>query len=271
MKVTLNTTERKSRSQAGSEEDTLLQRWEPLARYLAHRFAGAAEREDLEQVARLALVRAARRFDPAQGTQFRTFAAQTIVGHLRHYIRDQAPAVRIPRRWWELRPRLERAREQLAQGLGREPTIDEMAARLAVSEEDVAGVLAAIESFRLERLDHPRATPEGGATEPLSETVGCADPQLEAVEQQVALQQVMMRLPTRLRDVLQRRYFQGCSQQEVGRDLGVSQMQISRLERMALAQLRGELRRVWGLGSEPSAGASLEGLLLAQGAAAPPA
>jgi RNA polymerase sigma-B factor len=268
MKVTLNTAERERRSQSAAEEDALLQQWEPLARYLAHRFAGAAEREDLEQVARLALLRAARRFDPAQGTQFRTFAAQTIVGHLRHYIRDQAPAVRIPRRWWELRPRLERAREQLAQGLGREPTLGEMAARLAVREEDVAGVLAAVEFSRFERLDHPRATSEGRPTEPVSETIGCPDPQLEAVEQHVALQQVMMRLPTRLRDVLERRYFQGRSQQQVGRDLGVSQMQISRLERKALEQLRGELRRVWGLGPEASTGTPLEGLHLPQGSAA---
>jgi RNA polymerase sigma-B factor len=262
MKGALYATETENRSQGVSREDALLQRWEPLARYLAHRFAGAAERDDLEQVARLGLLRAARRFDPAQGTQFSTFAAHTIVGHLRHYIRDRAPAVRIPRRWWELRPRLERAREQLAQGLGREPTIGELAAWLAVSEADVAGMFAADESLRLERLDHPRATPEGWATEPLSETIGGADPQFEAVEQHVALQQAMELLPKRLRDVLQRRYFQGRSQQQVGRDLGVSQMQISRLERKALDQLRGELRCVWGLAPAASAEASREGLRL---------
>src|SRR5262249_35385656 len=120
-------------------EEALLQRWEPLARYLARRFVGAREREDLEQVARLGLLRAARRFDPALGWQFSTFAAATILGDLRRYLRDRGPVIRCPRRWWELRPRLEEARERLAQGLGREPTCSELADRLAVSEEDIAG------------------------------------------------------------------------------------------------------------------------------------
>jgi RNA polymerase sigma-B factor len=269
MKGTLNAKETESRPQGVSGEDAMLQRWEPLARHLAHRFAAAAEREDLEQIARLALLGAARRFDPAQGTQFRTFAAETILGHLRHYVRDRASAVRIPRRCWELRPRLERAREQLEQGLGREPTISEIAARLAMSEEDVAAVLAADEFSRLERLDQPRATPESWTAEPLSETVGCADPRLEAVERHIAIQQAMERLPARLRDVLQRRYYQGGSQQQVGRDLGVSHMQISRLERKALEQLRGELGCVWGLAPETSADPSREGPHLAERASAP--
>jgi RNA polymerase sigma-B factor len=271
MRGKLNAAKKASRSRSMPEEDGLLKRWEPLARLLAHRFAGAAELEDLEQIARLALLRAARRFDPAYGTQFQTFAVHTIVGHLRHYIRDQAPAIRIPRRWWELRPGLERAREQLEQELGRDPTIGEVAVRLAVSEEDVVGVLAGDEFFRPERLDQPRATPEGRTTEPLSEMIGGADPRLEAVERHIVIQQAMERLPVRLRDILKRRYFQGRSQQEVGRDLGLSQMHISRLERRALEQLRAALRCVWGWGPEASAGTSPEGLNLPQGAAAPPA
>src|SRR5437588_158653 len=198
MRGEMNTARRESPSTGMSEEDGLLQRWEPLARYLARRFAGVAELEDLEQIARLALLRAARRFDPAYGTQFQTFAAHIILGDLRHYIRDQAPAIRIPRRWWELRPRLVRAREQLEQELGREPTIGEVAARLAVSEEDAVCALATDEFFRLERLDQPRPTPEGWTTEPLSETVGGADPRLEAVEQHLAIQRAMERLPARL-------------------------------------------------------------------------
>ena len=249
MKGVLYTAKTESTSHGVPGDEALLQRWEPLARLLAHRFTGAAEREDLEQIARLAVLEAARRFDPVRGTQFSTFAVHTILGHLRHYVRDRAPAVRIRRRWWEMRPRLERAREQLEQELGREPTIGEVAARLTVSEEDVAAVLAAQELFRLERLDRPWATPEGLTAEPLAETIGGADPGLEAVEQQIVIRQAMARLPARLRDVLQRRYFQGRSQQQVGRELGVSQMQISRLERKALDQLREELRCVWGLGA----------------------
>jgi RNA polymerase sigma-B factor len=226
---------------APRNEEALLQRWEPLARYLAHRFVGALEREDLEQVARLALVQAARRFDPARGCQFSTFAAVTILGELQRFLRDRGPAMRVPRRWWELRPRLEKARERLAQLVAREPTVTELAAQLAVSEADVAGALGVYELYHLQPLDHPHTTPEGGEPESLAGTLGFTDPRLEAVEQQVGFQQMMQRLPDRLREVLQQRYFQGRSQREVAFELGVSQMQISRLERRALAQLREEL------------------------------
>jgi RNA polymerase sigma-B factor len=231
-----------SRLRGETAEEALLKRWEPLARYLARRFVGALEREDLEQVARLALLRAARRFDPTRGWQFSTFAAATILGDLRRYLRDRGPIIRCPRRWWELGPRLEQARERLAQGLGREPTIPELAARLAVSEEDVAGALGLKELCHPRPLDEPRLTCEGDEPDSLAATIGGADPRLEAVEQRVAVGQAMEALPARLREILQRRYFQGRSQQEVGRALGVSQMQISRLERRALAQLRDALR-----------------------------
>src|SRR5437879_826563 len=124
-------------------EEALLRKWEPLvlriARYMALRFEGNVESEDLEQVARLALLQAARRFDPERNCRFSTFAYSTIMGHIRHYLRDRAPAVRIPRRWVDLRPRLKRAAEELAQALGREPSVGELADRLGVSEEEVTG------------------------------------------------------------------------------------------------------------------------------------
>jgi len=226
---------------APPNEEALLQRWEPLARFLAHRFVGALEREDLEQVARLALVQAARRFDPGRGCQFSTFAAVTILGELQRFFRDRGPAMRVPRRWWELRPRLEKSRERLARLVAREPTVIELAAHLAVSEADVAGALGIYELYHLQPLDQARTMYEGGEPESLAGTIGFTDPQLEAVEQHVALQQMMQRLPDRLREVLQQRYFQGRSQREVARELGLSQMQISRLEKRALAQLREEL------------------------------
>jgi RNA polymerase sigma-B factor len=233
--------ERTTTPAAPRNEEALLQRWEPLARFLAHRFVGALEREDLEQVARLALVQAARRFDPGRGCQFSTFAAVTILGELQRFFRDRGPAMRVPRRWWELRPRLEKSRERLARLVAREPTVTELAAHLSVSEADVAGALGIYELYHLQPLDQARTMHEGGEPESLAGTIGFTDPQLEAVEQHVAFQQVMQRLPDRLRQVLQQRYFQGRSQREVARELGVSQMQISRLERRALAQLREEL------------------------------
>jgi RNA polymerase sigma-B factor len=223
-------------------EDAVLRRWEPLARHLAGRYTGAAEREDLEQVARLALLQAARRFDPARGCQFSAYAIPTILGELRHYLRDQQRAIRIPTRWWDLYRPLQRLREHLAPALGHEPTDAELATALGVGEEDVVGLLGTNEFTRLKRLDEPWMTPGDEEVELRAERLGGVDPRLEAVEQQVALQQLLLGLPARLQEVLERRFFQGHSQQEVARALGVSQMQVSRLERQALAQLRQELR-----------------------------
>jgi RNA polymerase sigma-B factor len=202
---------------------------------------GLADREDLEQVARLALLQAARRFDPARGCQFSSFATEIIQGHLRHYLRDRVTTVRIPRLWWELSPSVLRLRERLLQALGREPTADELAVRLGVSERHVLGALGTLEFYRLESLDVPGLTTDGEETESLADRLGEADRRLEMVEQQIALEQVIQRLPSRLREVLQQRYFQGCSQRQVAGNLGISQMQISRPERKALAQLREEL------------------------------
>src|SRR5438105_12840254 len=127
MEGLLNAAETESTSQSVPEDETLLQRWEPLARHLAGRYTGAAEREDLEQVARLALLQAARRFDPARGRPFPAYAIPTILGALRHYLRDQQRAIRIPTRWWDLYRPLQRLREHLAPALGREPTEAELA------------------------------------------------------------------------------------------------------------------------------------------------
>jgi RNA polymerase sigma-B factor len=227
-----------------AEEEALLRRWEPLARQLAGRFNRAAEREDLEQVARLALLQAVRTYDPRRGCQFSTFAVRMILGAIQHYVRDRAPAVRIPRRWWDLRPRIHQAAAAFAQAAGREPTIAELAERLGVSEEDVAGALEVHTLYRPMSLDDPCARPESTGSEPLAGSLGARDPLLEMVEQRLLLQQALEELPRRLREILRQRFFQGLTQQEVAQILGLSQMHVSRLERQALVRLRQSLRGV---------------------------
>jgi RNA polymerase sigma-B factor len=236
-------------------EEALLRQWEPRVRQLAFRFERVAEREDLEQIARCALWQAARRFDPTRGCQFTTYAFRTIQGALLRYLRDRALPVKIPRAWWELRPRLRREAEVCAQELGREPTVPELAAHLGVSEEDVAGALGVGDLYHPTSLDEPAEGPEGEGTETLAGRLGAADPLLEAVERRVVVRQAMDGLPKDLREIVEWRYFQGRSQQQVARQLGVSQMQISRLEQRALLRLRRELREAWGLGIEFSDGA----------------
>jgi RNA polymerase sigma-B factor len=223
-------------------EETLLRQWEPLVRRLAGRWGNAAEREDLEQVARIALWQAARRFDPARGHPFITYAFPTIQGALLQHLRDRVGTLRLPRHWWELWPRLQRQVDAAAQELGREPTAAELADRLGVSEEDVAGALGARDLCYPASLDEPREAQGGEETEPLAATIGAMDPHLETAELRIVVRQAVAQLPARLRAVIEQRYFSGKSQRAVGQRLGISQMHVSRLERWALARLRTALR-----------------------------
>jgi RNA polymerase sigma-B factor len=230
------------RSRDAAAGERLLQEWEPLVRRMAGRLAGVAEREDLEQTARLALWQAAQRFDPERGCQFSTFAVPTIMGSLRHHLRDRGPAVGVPRRWWELRSRLRQVADALAQALGREPSIAEMAAQLGASEQDVVGAMAVQDLLYPRSLEDLQGGPEGEETEALGDRLGALDPWLEAADLRIMLAAALDRLAPRLRRIIERRYFQGFSQQEVARQECLSQMQISRLERRALDWLRQELR-----------------------------
>jgi RNA polymerase sigma-B factor len=221
----------------------VLRRWEPLARYLACRFAGRAEREDLEQVARIGLLQATRRFDPARGCPFPAYAIPTIVNAIRRYLRDQQRAIRIAEACRETYRPLRQVGERLAPVMRREPTAGELATGLDVGEADVGGLFRMNEVTRLKPLDEPCLTPWDEEVEPLAERMVEIDTQLEAVEQQLAIRQAVQRLPQRLREIVQKRYFQGQTQTEVARAVGVSQMHVSRLERRALAYLREALHR----------------------------
>jgi RNA polymerase sigma-B factor len=228
-------------------EAALVREWEPralrIARAMTRRFAGTAEQDDLDQIARLGLLQAARRFDPRRHCRFSTYAFQTIAGHLRHYLRDRIAPLRLPRRWIDLRPRLERVAAELAQVLERQPTVLELAEQLGVSEEEVAGTLAVREFYRPASLEAIWERADGEEHGSLAGQIGVEDPVLETVEVRIALEQLLTALPERLRELIQLRYWRGLTQREVGRRLGVSQMQVSRLERRALDSLRQGLRR----------------------------
>jgi RNA polymerase sigma-B factor len=238
---------RESRPPDPAAEERLLRQWEPLVRRLvsglgtASLRAAGAEREDLEQVARIALWQAARRFDPSRGHRFSTFVFPTVRGALLQHLRDRVGTIRLPRHWWELRPRLQRQAEAAAQTLGREPTAAELADQLGLPEEEVAGALGARDLCHPMSLDEPRETPGGEEAEPLAALIGDRDPRLEAAELRVTVRQAVAQLPATLRAVIEQRYFSGMSQKAVGRRLGISQMHVSRLERWALERLREAL------------------------------
>ncbi|MBN9104626.1 MAG: sigma-70 family RNA polymerase sigma factor [Propionibacteriaceae bacterium] len=205
-------------------------------RYL-HR---GADREDLVQVARVALVLAIKRFQPGAGRTFVAYAAPTISGELKRYFRDHCWMVRPPRRIQELRARASRERADLEQHLGRKASVQELSDAVGAEPVLLEECAAAESSYRpwsLEaRLD---GDTDGGSTLGAS----LADPaeQFERATDRLALQRALAGLSRRDRSILLWRFEEGCTQEEIGRRLGISQMQVSRLIRRILSQARQAL------------------------------
>jgi RNA polymerase sigma-B factor len=217
--------------------DQLVASYMGLASYLARRFANRGQPlEDLTQVAALGLLKAVDRYDPGLQIEFSTYATTTIVGELKRYLRDKGWAVRAPRRMQELYLNLSQVVDRLGQELGRSPTIAEVAAEVEVSEEEVLEALEAGQAYRFASLDAPK--PDGESSEPISSTLGEEDEELTRAEQRATLAPLLDKLPSRERQVVHLRFFEGLTQSEIARRLGISQMQVSRLLSRSVAQLR---------------------------------
>jgi RNA polymerase sigma-B factor len=213
----------------------------PLARSLALRYRGPGEpTEDLFQVASVGLLKAIDRFDHTRGTAFSSYAIPTILGELRRHFRDHTWKVSVPRRLQERVLAVRDAISACSASIGRQPTTGELSERLGVPEEEVLEAVHADELTRTVSLDHAPAT-EDGDSPPSVETVGTEELGYQSVEAQLAAES--SELQEDEYRVLRIRYGEGLTQQETGNRLGVSQMQVSRLQRRALVKL---LRTVSG-------------------------
>jgi RNA polymerase sigma-B factor len=205
-----------------------------LAQYLARRFSNRGEsREDLEQVAALALVKAVDRFDPGRGVSFSTFATRTILGELRRHFRDRAWAMRPPRRLQELCLELNRHVESLTHSLGRSPTVSELAVATQTSDEEVLEAMEATQFYRMTSLDTP-----AGDGESLVTTIGSSDGGYEDADRRAELSPYVSTLPQREQTILYLRFVEDLTQSEIAERIGLSQMHVSRLLRSSLATLR---------------------------------
>lgn len=229
---------------AGCDEELRMRLVElnmPIARMLAGHYAGRGlPHADLEQVAYLGLVAAARRFDPRRGDDFLSFAVPTVKGELRKTFRDLGWVVRPPRRLQELQVEAWSAEAEISQSAGRPPTPSEIASRLEVAVSDVVEALAIEGCFHPASLDKPLGTDTDTT---YADTQAFTDPGFESAEARVMLAPLIRDLDERDRRILERRFVDGWTQREIGRELGVTQMQVSRLLNRILADLRAALER----------------------------
>lgn len=208
----------------------------PVADRLAGRFTGRGiPADDLRQVARAALVRVVRDFKPDRAVDFLSYAVPSIRGELRKHFRDAGWTVRPPRQLQEARKAVADASADLAQEEGHTPDSAEIAHRIGLDEHTVREVAGIDHCFRPDSLDAPLRGEDARA---LGDTVSSDDDDLERAEARVVLKPLLDRLAARDRAVIELRYFRGLTQAEIGDRIGVSQMQVSRIQTRVLAQLR---------------------------------
>jgi RNA polymerase sigma-B factor len=218
----------------------LIERFMPLARSLARRYELASEPlDDLVQVASMGLVKAVDRYEPGRGCAFTSYAVPTIVGELKRHFRDRGWSVRVPRRLQELRLEINQAREALTQRLGRSPTVRDVADHLDIDEEPVVEAMVAASGYRASSLYAPTHPGEDAMTP--ADWLGQEDDGLDAVEFREALHPLLAKLPHREQKILSLRFYGNMTQAEIARDLGISQMHVSRLITRSLAALKKKL------------------------------
>jgi RNA polymerase sigma-B factor len=218
--------------------EELVERYLDLARHLARRYQRAAVAvEDLEQVASLALVKAIDAFDPTRGTRFSSYAVPCISGALKRHFRDHAWAVRVPTRLQDLALRIQRHQDCAAAATGHHPTVAEIADSEGVEVEDVLEARLAQRAYRAHLLSQPLRSEEGEELS-LLDSLAELDADLERVVDRAALDAMLEQLEQGARRAVELYYRDELTQSEIAERLGCSQMQISRVLRAALAQLR---------------------------------
>ncbi|MFD0025230.1 RNA polymerase sigma factor SigF [Streptomyces sp. NPDC058382] len=221
--------------------NTLIEMNLSLVRYAASRFRnrGGDDTEDIIQVGTIGLIKAIDRFDLSRDVEFATFAVPYIVGEIKRFFRDTTWAVHVPRRLQELRVDLAKAKEQLSAELDRDPTVKELSALLDLPEEEIIEGLVAANGYSAGSLDTPSAETDSGTDQrSFADLIGEADPGMETVENLHTLAPLLEQLDDRERRIVQMRFGQEMTQSQIGAELGVSQMHVSRLLARIVKRLR---------------------------------
>jgi RNA polymerase sigma-B factor len=210
----------------------------PFAGRIARRYMGRGEPpDDLQQVARIGLINAVDRYDPARGS-FTAFAIATISGEIKRHFRDRTCAVRVARRVQDLSREIQRASPALAVDLCHEPTTAQIADYLGVNAADVRYAMACSINHRPLSFSIPVRT---CGTLELGETLGEVDPVLDTLPDRLALHDLIRTLPPRIQHMVMLRFYGNKTQTQIADELGISQMHVSRLIARGIAWLRAAL------------------------------
>jgi RNA polymerase sigma-B factor len=217
--------------------DRLIEAALPLAHQVARRYQRSSEPlDDIVQVARLGLVKAVERFDPSRGVAFSTYAVPTMLGEIKRHFRDTGWSVHMPRSLQERVFHIERSEKALFARLGRAPSVEELAEQADLTVEDTLEAMEAATAYDARSLDAP--APSDADAPSYGDTLGNVDAGFELVEDRGAVRAALRVLPLRERRILHMRFVEDMTQAQIAAQVGVSQMQVSRLLRRSLQQLR---------------------------------
>lgn len=223
--------------------EALVKRFMPLTRSLARRYDRSSEPfDDLLQVASVGLLKALDRFDPERGHSFPSFAVPTILGEMRRYFRDCGWSVHVPRGDQERALKVRDAQETLTNECGHSPTVSQLSQYLELDTEQVIDALQATQAYESLSLDAPRPGGDDDSSITYGDSMGGEDERYELVELDATLVAALEHVPARERGMLRMRFVEELTQTEIAARVGISQMQVSRLLRRSLDQLRALTR-----------------------------
>jgi len=219
--------------------EALIREYTPLSRSLARRYGRSSEPfDDLFQVAQLGLLKAIDRYDPDRGFPFKAFAVPTILGEMRRYFRDSGWSVHVPRGAQERALQVREAQQQLSEDCGHAPSVSQLSQYLELGAEEVLDGLRALAGYGTLSLDAPRRGGEEDESGSYAESVGEEDTRFELIELGLSVGSALEQITPREREILHLRFVEDLTQTQIAERIGVSQMQVSRLLRRCLDQLR---------------------------------
>jgi RNA polymerase sigma-B factor len=220
--------------------EVLVARYRSLVRSCVNRYRRTPEpTEDLMQVGYVGLMKAINNFDPAVGHGLAAYAQPCITGEIKRYFRDKRWQIRVRRSTQELRLRIRAVSGDLTQQLSRPPTDAELASCLDVTEAEIADAQLASQAFQVASLDAPVGADDGSGS--LAELIGAEDPQLEHALDIESVWKHCAELPPREQHLLMMRFYGNMTQDQIGAEMGISQMHVSRLLSHALTYLRDQI------------------------------
>lgn len=222
----------------------IFEKYRYMAEIISRKYTNKGiEHEDIFQIACMGLIYAIERFDVTKGFEFTSFATPTILGEIKKYFRDKGWAIKVPRKIQEISKKVNEANNTLSNQLNRAPTVGEISEYLNVTEEDVLEAFEAGKMFNSQSLDEKFDSSGDDSDLSLMDVVGQEDAHFIKIENQDFIQKSMNKLNDLERQIIIKRFYLSKTQSEIAKELNISQMTVSRIEKKSLEKLRIELNK----------------------------